>query len=574
MRALLSGDEAVARGAWESGVLVATAYPGTPSTEILESLAALPGVYAEWSSNEKVAMEVGIGSSMAGVRTLVAMKHVGLNVAADSFMTLSYTGVGSGLVVVSADDPALFSSQNEQDNRHYARMAKVPMLEPSDSQECKDLMKEAYVISEAFDTPVLFRITTRIAHSKGVVELGDREDVPSRGMLLDPSKWVMLPNYARDRHPLVEQRMSRMMVYSNDFAGNRLEMDDASLGFIAAGVSYQYVKEAFPQASVLKIAMTYPLPLAKIQEFASVVKELFVVEELDPFMEEQIKAAGVEVKGKEVFPAVGELSPDIVRQGVDKEYKPSVVAFPDIPQRPPTLCPGCPHRGVFVVLKRLKATVFGDIGCYTLGALPPLSSLHSCVCMGAGIGMVHGVEKAGDLGRRVAVIGDSTFFHSGITGLANIVYNGGASTVIILDNGTTAMTGKQGHPGTGITLQGRGNKIDLESLVRGLGVDRVSVVDPYNLESLEEVLTKEMEVSYPSVVITRRPCTLITPGSLGSYIVEEDLCVGCGNCVKVGCIALSLLEDEGEKRARVDENLCYGCGVCAQVCPVSAIKKA
>ena len=573
MRVLLSGDEAIARGAWEEGVLVASAYPGTPSTEILEALAQLPGVYAQWSPNEKVALEVGIGASMAGVRVLVAMKHVGLNVAADPFMTLSYTGVRGGLVVVSADDPALYSSQNEQDNRHYARMAKVPMLEPADSQECKGLMEDAYTLSESFDTPVLFRITTRIAHGKGVVELGERKEVPSRGLEIDPAKWVMLPAFAKDRHPLVEERMARLASFGESFPGNRLELLDPELGFIASGVAYQYVKEAFPQASVLKLTLTYPLPRAKILEFAARVKRLYVVEELDPFLEEQIRALGVEVVGKEVFPGVGELSPELVRKGVDRDYSPSFFAFPHVPQRPPSLCPGCPHRGVFVVLKKLKATVFGDIGCYTLGALPPLSSLHSCICMGAGVGMVHGAEKAGDRGKKVAVIGDSTFFHSGITGLADIVYNEGISTVMILDNGTTAMTGKQGHPGTGVTLQGRGRRIDLEALVRGLGVNRVRVVDPYDLKALEEALNEEMNASEPSVVITRRPCTLITPGPLGRYQVEEELCIGCGLCVKVGCIALSMVERGEDRKARVDEHLCYGCGVCARVCPKEAIRE-
>ena len=571
MKVLLSGDEAVARGAWEEGVVVATAYPGTPSTEILEALATLPGVHAQWSPNEKVALEVGIGASMAGVRVLVAMKHVGLNVAADPFMTLSYTGVRGGLVVVSADDPALYSSQNEQDNRHYARMAKVPMLEPVDSWECKELIKEAYHISETFDTPVLFRITTRIAHGKGVVELGRRREVSSKGMELDPAKWVMLPNFARDRHPIVEERMERLVSYGESFHGNRMELREPDLGFITSGVAYQYVREAFPMASVLKLTLTYPLPRARVLDFAGRVKRLFVVEELDPFLEEQIRALGIEVVGKQVFPRVGELSPELVKKGVEKGYKPSFVAFPDIPQRPPSLCPGCPHRGVFVVLKKLKVTVFGDIGCYTLGALPPLSRLHSCICMGAGVGMVHGAEKAGSSGRMVAVIGDSTFYHSGITGLADIVYNRGASTVVIMDNGTTAMTGKQGHPGTGVALQGEGKRIHLESLVKGLGVDRVRVVDPYDLKTMEEVFREETESPEPSVIIARRPCTLITPGPIGSFSVDGDLCTGCGICVKVGCIALSMVGEGEERKARIDRHLCYGCGVCAQVCPKGAI---
>ncbi len=573
MRMLLSGDEAIAKGAWEGGVTVASAYPGTPSTEILEYLACLPGVYGEWAPNEKVALEVGIGASMVGARVLVAMKHVGFNVAADPFMTLSYTGVRGGLVVVSADDPALYSSQNEQDNRHYALMAKVPMLEPSDSQECRDLAVEAFLISEAFDTPVLLRITTRIAHGKGAVDLGERREVPSKGISLDPEKWVMLPVYAQERHPLVEERLGRLLEFSENFSPNRIELGDTSLGFITSGVAYQYVKEAFPDASTFKLTMTHPLPRVKVMEFASWVDRLFVVEELDPFLEEQIKALGVSIVGKGAFPVTGELSPELVKRGVDETYRPRFVSFSPIPRRPPTLCPGCPHRGVFVTLRKLKAVVFGDIGCYTLGALPPLSSLHSCICMGAGVGMVHGAQKAGMNERCVAVIGDSTFYHSGIPGLVDIVYNKGVSTVVILDNGTTAMTGKQGHPGTGIALQGEGERVDLEALVKGLGVKRVKTVDPYNLSSMEEVLREEMDSPQPSVVIARRPCTLITRGPVGSYSVDEDLCIGCGICVKVGCIALSLEGRDGDVKARVDPHLCYGCGVCAQVCPKGALKE-
>ncbi len=568
-RMLLSGDEAIARGAWEAGVAVASAYPGTPSTEILEYLARLPEVYAEWAPNEKVALEMGIGASMAGARVLVAMKHVGLNVAADPFFTLSYTGVGAGLTVVTADDPSLYSSQNEQDNRHYAVMAKVPMLEPSDSQECKEFVLEAYHISEDFDTPVLLRITTRIAHGRGVVVLGEREEVHAKGLSLNPQKWVMLPVYAKERHPIVEERMRSLYAFSDGFSWNRVEMGDTSLGFITSGVVYQYVKEAFPGASVLKLAMTYPLPVRMIRDFASRVARLFVVEELDPFLEGQVKAMGVSVVGKEAFPITGELSPELVKRGVDRGYKPRSVSFPHIPQRPPTLCPGCPHRGVFVVLKKLKAVVFGDIGCYTLGALPPLSSLHSCICMGSGVGMVHGAQKAGYRGRMVAVIGDSTFYHSGVTALMDIVYNMGTSTVLILDNGTTAMTGRQGHPGTGVGLQGEGRRVELEALVRGLGVERVRVVDPYDLKTLEGTLKEEMDVPQPSVVIAKRPCTLLTDGPLGNYCVAEELCVGCGTCIKVGCIALSM---DGEK-AKIDPHLCYGCGVCAQVCPKEAIRE-
>lgn len=574
MRVLLSGNEAIARGAWEQGVKVATAYPGTPSTEILEALSTFSEVYTEWAPNEKVALEVGIGTSMAGARALVAMKHVGLNVTADSFMTLSYTGVNGGLILVSADDPSLFSSQNEQDNRHYARMAKVPMLEPSDSEECRSLIKDAYIISETFDTPVLFRITTRIAHSKGIVELVERVEPPTRPFSRDPEKWVMLPTYAEKRHPLVEKRLEELRGYTEDFSGNKAEWRDLELGFVTSGISYQYVREAFPHASIFKVTLSYPLPLAKIKDFAARIKRLYVVEELDPFMEKEIRAIGVNVIGKEVFPICKELSPEMVKAGVEKDYKPHRISFPQIPQRPPTLCPGCPHRGVFVVLKKLNVTVFGDIGCYTLGALPPLSSLHTCICMGAGIGMVHGAQKAGENSKKVAVIGDSTFFHSGITGLINILYNRGTSTVVIMDNGTTAMTGRQAHPGTGITSKGTpGKKIELEPLVRGIGVERVRVVDPYNLRELEEVLKEEIDAPEPSVVITRRPCTLISPRSKTYHRINQEKCIGCGTCLKVGCIAISLFQKDGEKRAFIDPGLCFGCGVCAQVCAKEAMEK-
>jgi len=569
MRVLLSGNEAIARGAWEQGVKVASAYPGTPSTEILETLSTFDEVYTEWAPNEKVALEVAIGASLAGARALAAMKHVGLNVAADPFFTLSYTGVNAGLVVVSADDPSLYSSQNEQDNRHYAKMAKVPMLEPSDSEECRFLMREAYFISEFFDTPLLFRITTRIAHSKGVVQLEERFEPPLKEASKEPKKWVMLPTYAEKKHPLVEERLKRLKKYSEGFAYNKEEIKDKNIGFITSGISYQYVKEAFPEASVFKVTLSYPLPVERIREFASRVKKLYVVEELDPFMETELKASGIEVIGKEIFPICKELSPEIVKSAVDKNYKASFVSFSGIPSRPPTLCPGCPHRGVFVVLRKLKLMAFGDIGCYTLGALPPLSSLHTCICMGAGIGMVHGAEKAGVKG--VALIGDSTFYHSGITGVIDILYNKGGSTVIIMDNGTTAMTGRQGHPGTGITSKGEmGKKVELVSLLKGLGFERIRVVDPYDLDELEKVLKEEVAAEEPSIVITKRDCTLVSKTPKEPFEVDEGKCIGCGICLKVGCIAIS---HEHEK-AHIDPTLCFGCGICAKVCPKDAIKRS
>ncbi len=566
MRRFLSGNEAVARGAWEAGVRFASSYPGTPATEILESLVAYDGVKAEWAPNEKVALESAAGASFAGVRAMASMKHVGLNVAADPFMTLSYTGVNGGLVVAVADDPGLFSSQNEQDTRNYVRAARILALEPSDSQEALDFTKMAFSLSEEFDTPVLVRLTTRIAHSKCVVEVGNRAEPASREPQLDPAKWVMLPAFAKGRHKKVLERFERLKRLVEEARFVRAEYRDLSIGFITSGICYQYVREAFPEASVLKLNAVYPLPASAVREFVGKVKRVYVVEELDPFLETEIRAMGLEVVGKEVFPEDGEFSPDVVKSCVEKSHRPGAVYFTDIPARPPTLCPGCPHRGVFVALKKAKVRVLGDIGCYTLGALPPLSTIHSCICMGAGVSMVHGATSVG-MENVVAIIGDSTFLHSGITSLMDIVYNGSCSTVIIMDNGTTAMTGKQPHPGTGSRASGEpAPKVLPEEIARTLGVKRIRVVDPYKVDEVCEAVREEVRVGEPSVIITRRPCTLIVGKRAGLYRVDEERCISCGACMKVGCMALSM----GEK-ARIDEVLCFGCGVCAQVCPVDAI---
>lgn len=568
---LLTGNEAIARGAFESGVSVGTGYPGTPSTEILENFVTYPGVYAEWAPNEKVALEVGFGASLAGARVLVTMKHVGLNVAADPFMTMSYTGVNGGLVLITADDPGMYSSQNEQDNRFYALFAKVPMLEPGDSQQAKDFMREAYLISEQFDTPVLVRLTTRLSHTRTPVLLGDDPLVQTqRDFQRNISKYVMLPGNARNRHLVVEERRGRLQEYVETSALNEIVWGDRSVGVIASGVVYNYAREALgEEASYLRLGLTYPLPLKKISEFSRQVKRLIVVEELEPFLEDQVKAAGIEIEGKSLFPRVGELDPSLIERGVrgSSRYK-SYYQVPDgLPGRPPIMCPGCPHRSVFYVLHKLKAVVTGDIGCYTLGAMPPFEAMDACLCMGASIGASLGVEKAtsSDFARRVvAVIGDSTFVHSGITGLIDHIYNKSTGTIIILDNRTTAMTGHQDHPATGFTLNKQETpKLDFTALVRSLGVKHVRTVDPYVLESLEQVIREEMERSELSVIIASRSCVMISKERLVKAMIHLDKCTGCKKCLRLGCPALYL---EGDRVHR-DEDLCKCCSVCEQVCP-------
>ncbi len=593
MLKLLSGNEALALGAYHAGVKIATAYPGTPSTEILESLASFEDIYAEWSTNEKVAMEVALGAAYAGARSLVAMKHVGLNVASDPFMAAAITGVNAGMVVISADDPGTHSSQNEQDNRHYARMAKVPMLEPSDSQEAYELLAHAFNISEKFDTPVMVRTTTRISHSKSVVKTDSRKTVSGvkPGFHYDFAKYVMLPACARLRHPLVEERLVKLANYSEAFPLNQIFMDGHDIGIVSSGVAYQYAREVFPKASFLKLTMTYPLPQKLIQKFAAQVDRLMVIEELDPFIQEQIRAMGIKAMGKEFIPRVGELNPDIVeaagrsagllprspkRKEKDKKQK--------LPARAPLLCPGCPHSGIFYVLSSLgqryrlpgkaikdsKLIITGDIGCYTLGAYPPLSAMDTCACMGAGIGQALGMEKAGVNDKVVAVIGDSTFLHAGITGLVNAVYNKGHITLIILDNRITAMTGHQEHPGTGITAQGKETRaIGLEPLARGIGVNDVTVVDAWDLKALKASVKSSLDSSELSVIIVHGACSVHVPRRCNPRVIDADRCNQCNLCLMLGCPAIQ----KKPGQIYIDTSLCVGdsCTLCQQLCPRQAI---
>ena len=581
MKALLSGNEAIARGAYEAGVRVAAAYPGTPSTEILENVVRYEGIYAEWSPNEKVALEVGTGAAIAGARALVAMKHVGVNVAADPLFTASYTGVRGGLVIVTADDPEMHSSQNEQDNRNYARFAKIPMLEPADSQEAKDFVLLAFELSEKYDTPVFLRTTTRIAHAKSIVELAEplRPALPET-LEKQPEKFVMLPKNARVRHPVVEERMRSLAAFADTFDKNETDIRDTSCGIITSGVCYQYARESFPEFSFLKLGMVNPLPAGKIRDFARLVDKLYVFEELDPFFEEQIKALGIAVTGKDVFPLCGEFSPTVAMEGISgrQSREPEKPLVEYLPPRPPNMCPGCPHRGIFHSLSKMKVFVTGDIGCYTLGALPPIQAMDTCICMGASIGHAMGIAKAlGEkaLGKAVAVIGDSTFLHSGITGLLDVVYNKGACTVIILDNRTTAMTGRQEHPGTGYTLRGEETKsTDYESLCSALGIEHVVRVNPYDLKQIETVLKEEINRPEPSVILSDAPCVLYRrgkkPGDRPLKVIEAD-CVGCKACLQIGCPAIEWHKQEKGGKAFINQVLCTGCSVCAQLCNAGAI---
>ncbi|HET6420311.1 MAG TPA: indolepyruvate ferredoxin oxidoreductase subunit alpha [Geobacteraceae bacterium] len=581
MREILSGNEAIARGAYEAGIKVASAYPGTPSTEILESIVQYENIDASWAPNEKVALEVAIGASFGGGRALAAMKHVGVNVAADPLFTLSYTGVKGGLVLVTADDPELHSSQNEQDNRNYAKFAKIPMLEPADSQECLDFTRLAFEISERFDTPVFLRTTTRISHSKSIVRTSDPvTGLPPAGLERKAAKYVMLPGNARVRHRIVEQRLAELAANAENLEINRIELRDISIGVITSGISYQYVREVLPKASVLKLGMVYPLPEKMIREFAGKVSSLYVVEELDPFLEEQIKCLGIDVTGKSVLPICGELTPGVLRESFRME-KPDFLEIDRLPARPPNMCPGCPHRGVFFSLNKLGAFVTGDIGCYTLGFMPPLSAMDTCVCMGASIGNATGISKVltpGDQKKVVAVIGDSTFLHSGMTGLLDMVYNKAPATVIILDNRITAMTGRQENPASGYTLTGEETfQVDFSSLVRSLGVKNIRAIDPYNLEETEKAITEEMNRPEPSVIITSRPCVLIKrPGVFkrGAPLeIDPEICKGCRECVKLGCPAIVWQTGSGGKgKAFIDTLLCGGCDVCTQLCKFMAIR--
>ena len=581
MRRVLYGNEAIALGAYQSGVKVASGYPGTPSSEILENLAEYEGVYAEWAPNEKVALDVAIGAAYAGARALATMKHVGLNVAADSLFYAVYTGVPGGLVIVTADDPSMHSSQNEQDNRHYAKFAKLPMLEPSDSQEAKDFVGLAFEISERFQCPVLLRITTRIAHSKSLVEVDSapaRREAPAptfKHVMGDPSRFVMVPANARRRHVVVEERMRQLEDYAETFSANVVE-EGGPLGIITAGIAYQYAREAFPEASFLKLGMPYPLPKQMVLDFAARHDPILVVEELDPFLEEQVKLLGVKAQGKSFLPLLYEFSVDVVREGAAKAgLIAAPAASPDgeaaevkLPVRPPVLCPGCGHRGVFYTLNKLKAAVLGDIGCYSLGVAAPLSAMHTIGCMGASTGVLHGALKAGAPGPAVAVIGDSTFLHAGIPPLLNTVHNHSPSVTIILNNRITAMTGHQKNPTTGQSLQEEtAPAVDLEALVRGLGVRQVSKVDPYDLRATEKAIKSALAAGEPAVVIAECTCVLRERQKRPPMVVDVERCKDCGLCLRLGCPAMS----KGEDGVYIDELLCAGCGFCAQVCARKAV---
>ncbi len=575
---LLSGNEAVARGAWEHGVHFASAYPGTPSTEILETIAEeYDEIDAQWAPNEKVGLEVVAGASFAGARVLSAMKHVGLNVAADPLFTLSYIGATGGIVIVSADDPGMHSSQNEQDNRLIGKAAKVVVLEPSDSQEAKDMVGEALKISEDFDTPVLLRLTTRICHSKSMVTLGPRKEVPVKGYVGDIKKRVPIPAHARAMHSRVEQRLEDISAWGAECSLNRIEEGDTSLGIITSGISYQYVKEVSPEASVLKIGISNPLPWNLIEKFINMVDRIIFVEENDPYLEENIKARFlIEADGKNIIPIEGELNPEIVRKavhpGTTKEITFSEI---QLPARPPALCAGCPHRGAFYCLSKLGGSSTGDIGCYTLGLMPPHNALETTVCMGASIGVLAGIEKAvgrEGMGKLVAAIGESTFVHSGITGLIDMVYNGNTGTVMIMDNSLTAMTGGQENPTTGKNLRGEPAPVlNLEKLVKACGVKHIRVVDPHDLPEMENIFKEEMNREELSVIITRRPCIMAyKPIRKGIAVVDPEKCISCKLCMKLGCPAITW---DGEK-PEISKHLCWpDCNMCVQVCPVDAISK-
>ncbi|WP_066648301.1 indolepyruvate ferredoxin oxidoreductase subunit alpha [Christensenella timonensis] len=570
MKKIMLGNEAYAQGAYEGGVNVVSSYPGTPSTEVTENIVKYDEVYAEWAPNEKVALEVAAGACYGGARALCCMKHVGLNVAADPLFTASYTGVNGGLVILVADDPGMHSSQNEQDSRFYARSSHVPMLEPSDSMEAKEFMKYAFSLSEKFDTPVLLRSNTRISHSRGIVEIGGREEAPLKDYQKDIRKYVMMPGMAKARHIVVEQRMKDLEAFADTCELNRAEYLSDEVGVVTSGTCYNYVKEALPNASVLKLGMVYPLPKKLIAEFASKVKKLYVIEELEPFFENQIRVMGIPVSGKELFTVQGEYSVNMIKEKLCGEVcRPARAEA--LPMRPPVLCPGCPHRAVYYMFNKLKLTAMGDIGCYTLGAGAPLNAIDTTLCMGASIGMAHGMEKARgkDFARKlVSVIGDSTFMHSGITGLVNMLYNGATSTVLILDNSTTGMTGHQDHPATGKNAKGEpAPAVSIEKLVETIGVKHVRILDPFDLPELEKALKEETQRDELSVIITRRPCVLIDRASVKGALCVCDDCRNCGACMKLGCPAIV----KGESKVQIDPSLCIGCGLCADICPFHAI---
>ena len=573
MKKLLLGNAAVARGLYEAGCRFVSSYPGTPSTEITEQVAQYNEINAEWAPNEKVAMESAIGASLAGARSFCAMKHVGLNVAADPLFTTGYTGVNGGLVIAVADDPGMHSSQNEQDSRHYAIAAKVPMLEPSDSEECLNFVKAAYELSEEYDTPVILRTCTRVAHSQNMVELSDRVEPELREYVKNPLKYVAAPANARARHIVVEDRCRKLEALAETTGLNRVEMGATKVGFVTSGTSYLYVKEVFPDASVYKLGMVNPLPVESIRAFSEKVEKLIVVEELDGVIEAHLRSNGVRVDGgKDLFGLLGELSQGKLKQAMGVEV-PECAAFEEaVPGRPPVMCPGCPHRGLFTVLSKMKLTVLGDIGCYTLGSAAPLSAIDSVVCMGASIGMTHGFTavRPENAKTTVAVIGDSTFMHSGITGLVNVAYNKSISTILVVDNSITGMTGHQQNPTTGLTLKQQPTvAIKIEDVCHAAGINRVRVVDPADMKAVEAALKEELAADEPSVIIVRRPCMLLKYVKPNPPLaVDADKCKSCKMCMKIGCPAISMVDG----KAKVDATLCVGCGVCEQLCKFDALQ--
>lgn len=574
MRQLMLGNQALARGLYEAGCCVVSSYPGTPSTEVTEEAAKYDEIYCEWAPNEKVAMEVAFGASLAGKRSFCGMKHVGLNVAADPLFTCSYTGVNAGMVICVADDAGMHSSQNEQDSRHHAIASKIPMLEPSDSAEACEFAKKAFELSEEFDTPVIIKMCTRVAHSQSIVEEGERIVLAPVPYEKNIAKYVMMPGNAIRRHPVVEERTRKLIRFAEDCEFNRVEMGDTRIGIITSSTSYQYVKEVFgDNASILKLGLINPLPQKLILDFAAKVEKLVIVEELDPIIENHCKQLGLTVTGKDVLPMEGEYSQNLIAEKLGVKTPSYHKLEETMPNRPPVMCAGCPHRGLFYILSKNKCTVLGDIGCYTLGAVAPLNAMEMTLCMGASVSAIHGFNKAlgteGE-GRTVAVIGDSTFMHSGMTGLANIAYNQSNSTVIILDNSITGMTGHQQNPTTGYNIKGDpAGKIDLESLCRSMGFSRVSVVDPYDLEACDRVVKEELAADGPSVIISRRPCALLKYVKHDAPLtVKEEQCVGCKSCMRLGCPAISIKNG----KAAIDNTLCVGCKVCAQLCKFDALK--
>ena len=575
MKKLLLGNAAVARGAYEAGVNVVSSYPGTPSTEITEEIVKFEEIYAEWAPNEKVAGEVAIGASIAGARAMSCMKHVGLNVMADPVFTVSYTGVNGGLVFCVADDPGMHSSQNEQDSRHYAKASKIMMLEPADSTECKEFTRQAFELSEKFDTPVFIRLSTRVSHSQSLVELGERADIPVKDYEKNPAKYVMMPGNAIKRHVDVENRIADLIKFAETTELNTVEKNGAKIGVITAGIAYEYAKEALgTSADFLKLGMVYPMPKQKIIDFAKNYDKVYVIEELDPVIEDHCKALGVDVCGKELFTLLGEYTPTMIKKAVLGEDAPVVLSADEaIPVRPPVMCAGCPHRGTFYVLKKLGLVVSGDIGCYTLGATPPLQSVDTTICMGASVSAAHGMAKAqgAEFNKKlVSVIGDSTFMHSGITGLVDIVYNKGNNTVIILDNSITGMTGHQENPTTGRTIRGEATKqVDLIALCKAVGIERVTVADPFDIKNFEEVVKTEVNADEPSVIIAQRPCALLKTVKYSGTCKITDECKNCKMCMKLGCPAITLKDG----KVVVDATQCNGCGLCINVCPFGAIEK-